>query len=257
VTPLYLSQFVTPIVTTPAMFTHCVCPKVAIPFVTSPVLSPTVSFPALSPLFCAVVANGGILLNSCCGSEIDRADYVFRFNLPPLNYSDDVGRKTNLVTAAPSVVYAGLNERRGPFVDLAKIYEPAMILMSAFFIKIDTDVSLKAYYALIDFKSQQKVVYLNPYYLSKLARYWKKKGLVVPQLSSGFMMINTALEICDKVTLYGFWPFSEDPNGKPIPHHYYDDRPPKPDVHSMPNEFFFYSRMYSKRILNLKVGKCF
>lgn len=46
---------------------------------------------------CAIVGNGGILLNSRCGSEINSYDFVMRANLAPIKpFADDVGIKTNL-----------------------------------------------------------------------------------------------------------------------------------------------------------------
>ncbi|XP_063302660.1 alpha-2,8-sialyltransferase 8F-like [Pelobates fuscus] len=209
---------------------------------------------------CAVVGNGGILLNSCCGSEIDQADFVFRFNLPPMNYSGDIGTKTDLVTANPSILhnrFSRLNEQRKPFVDLVKTYKHALILMPAFSFTSNVDVSFKVFYTLQDFESQQKVAYFHPDYLTNLALYWKNKGLKARRLSSGLMIVSTALELCDEITLYGFWPFSRGTSGKLIPHHYYDNKVPKPGFHSMSDEFFFYNQMHSKGILRLKIGTCY
>ena len=41
-------------------------------------------------------------------------------------------------------------------------------------------------------------------------------------LSSGFYFVNSALDLCDEVHLYGFWPFSNSLHNQTIPVHYYD-----------------------------------
>ena len=49
---------------------------------------------------CAVVGNGGILLNSSCGKAIDAHDFIFRMNAAPFrtSYAEDVGTKANITT---------------------------------------------------------------------------------------------------------------------------------------------------------------
>ncbi|XP_078660044.1 alpha-2,8-sialyltransferase 8B-like [Branchiostoma floridae x Branchiostoma belcheri] len=48
---------------------------------------------------CALVGNGGILLNSSCGDAVDSHDFVIRLNLPPVqSFEKDVGSRTDLVS---------------------------------------------------------------------------------------------------------------------------------------------------------------
>ncbi|XP_035693970.1 alpha-2,8-sialyltransferase 8E-like [Branchiostoma floridae] len=69
-------------------------------------------FPKLSPFenkrfnTCSLVGNGGILKGSGCGKEIDASEFVFRFNMAPMDekYLEDIGNKTNLITMNPSMI---------------------------------------------------------------------------------------------------------------------------------------------------------
>ncbi|XP_006825314.1 alpha-N-acetylneuraminate alpha-2,8-sialyltransferase ST8SIA3-like [Saccoglossus kowalevskii] len=54
---------------------------------------------------CTIVGNGGIILGSGCGHDIDSTEYVFRCNVSPLKaYSTDTGSKSNLVTVNKSLL---------------------------------------------------------------------------------------------------------------------------------------------------------
>ncbi|MBN3289504.1 SIA8A sialyltransferase, partial [Polypterus senegalus] len=206
---------------------------------------------------CAVVGNGGILRNSSCGEQIDQADFVIRFNLPSLNYTADVGTKTDLVTANPSILsnYDSLSYARKPFMQRMKAYGHAEVLMPAFAYAFCMEPSFRVYFTLQDFNLQH-VSFFHPEYLSKLHKYWRNKRLTATRLSSGMMLVSVALELCSKVSLYGFWPFPYDLNGQPLIHHYYDNHPVTPGMHSLPLEFFNLLQMHIKGILKLNIGKC-
>ncbi|XP_061445828.1 alpha-2,8-sialyltransferase 8F-like [Rhineura floridana] len=172
---------------------------------------------------CAMVGNGGILRNSQCGQEIDQADLVVRFNLPPMNFSEDVGTKASLVTLNPSILHAKfqkLEDRRKPFADALRPYRDALFLIPAFSFIGNHDVSYRALYTMEDFGLAQQAVFLNPNYLAHMGNYWRTKGLRPYRLSSGFMFVNVALELCKHITLYGFWPFQHDLANQRILHHY-------------------------------------
>ncbi|XP_044280969.1 alpha-2,8-sialyltransferase 8F [Varanus komodoensis] len=210
---------------------------------------------------CAVVGNGGILKSSRCGAEIDKSDFVFRCNLPPTvgSISQDVGNKTNLVTVNPSIIaqkYNKLNEKKTTFLENIANYGEAFLLLPAFSFRSNTAASFKVHHTLKEFSAKQKAIFFYPRYLKSLAQFWRTKGVKAYRLSSGFMITSAAVELCENVKLYGFWPFSKSIAGAPISHHYYDNQLPKPGFHAMPKEYNQILQLHGRGILKLQFGKC-
>uniref|UniRef100_A0A8C1UPR6 Uncharacterized protein n=1 Tax=Cyprinus carpio TaxID=7962 RepID=A0A8C1UPR6_CYPCA len=207
---------------------------------------------------CAVVGNGGILKNSSCGREIDSADFIIRFNLAPINDSD-VGVKTDLVTINPSQLsadYRNMAENPDPLVRRVSVYGNASLMIPAFAYTHCTAVSVKTLQVLQPIRPQQPVVFFSPYYLKTLDCFWKGLGLKEKRLSTGFMLVNMALELCDDVHLYGFWPFDISLKQQTLQHHYYDNKPPKPFMHAMPEEFVRLLQLHSQGALTLHLQPC-
>ncbi|XP_070970220.1 alpha-2,8-sialyltransferase 8E-like isoform X5 [Oncorhynchus clarkii lewisi] len=208
---------------------------------------------------CAVVGSGGILQNSSCGAEIDNADYVIRFNLAPINKSCDVGVKTDLVTANPSQIikgYTDLQQNPGHLAEVLSFYGHAHLLLPAFSSASGTAPCFKVYHALHKARPQQEVVFFHPDYLFELGRFWRHRGQRARRLSTGLMLASTALEICEQVHLYGFWPFPLDLSHNSLPHHYYDNVGPNRKMHAMPEEFLLLLQLHSQGALQLHVGPC-
>ncbi|XP_053194506.1 alpha-2,8-sialyltransferase 8F-like [Scomber japonicus] len=210
---------------------------------------------------CALVGNGGILTDSKCGKSIDSAEFVLRCNLPPLksDYQEHVGIKTDIVTANPSILlrkYESLMNRRRPFVESLQSYGNALLVFPAFSYSFNTEVSLRAAYTIEDSDSPAQPVFFNPGYLRNLSIFWRSEGLKPRRLSTGFIMTSLALEICDHVELYGFWPFSNHPYELyPLSNHYYDDMKVSP-MHAMPAEFNVLLKLHSEGVLKLHLGNC-
>uniref|UniRef100_A0A8C4YCC0 Uncharacterized protein n=1 Tax=Gopherus evgoodei TaxID=1825980 RepID=A0A8C4YCC0_9SAUR len=212
---------------------------------------------------CAVVGGGGILRESGCGPEIDRAHSPHlppRINPPWGNRTGSGGRAVpgRRLTGAslPARRFGGLGRWRRPFVEAVGAYGAALLLVPAFSFPGNIQVSFQALYTLQDFDSPARTVFMNPEYLARLDGHWHRRGLRANRLSSGFMLVNAALEMCRHLTLYGFWPFPSDPEGRPLPHHYYDNQPPKRGVHAMPEEFTRYLGMHLQGVLRLHLGWC-
>ena len=73
-------------------------------------------------------------------------------------------------------------------------------------------------------------------------------------MSTGFYFLSSALELCDRVHLYGFWPFKASPEGRDLRYHYFDDVELK--SHDMTTEFRTIVAMHQLGLLRLHVGNC-
>lgn len=147
--------------------------------------------------------------------------------------------------------------RRRPLMEKLSSYGDSMLLLPAFSYGMNTPVSLRTLYTIEDFKSPIRPVFLNPEYLESLSLFWKSEGVNARRLSTGIMMTSLALEVCDNVHLYGFWPFSVHPhNFQDLTNHYYDDKPAKKGVHAMPTEFNLLLQLHKQGVLQLHLGDC-
>ncbi len=126
------------------------------------------------------------------------------------------------------------------------MYGNASLIIPAFAYTVCTAVSIKALRVPQPIRPQQPVFSLVPTNLKKLDRFWKGLGLKEKRLSTGFMSVNIALELCDDVYLYGFWPFDISLNRQTFQHHYFNNKPPKPFVHTMPEEFVHLLQLHSQ-----------
>ncbi|XP_013925140.1 PREDICTED: uncharacterized protein LOC106551546 [Thamnophis sirtalis] len=140
------------------------------------------------------------------------------------------------------------------FINALRAYPNALFLIPAISFNYHLKVGYHAIRIMKDVGLAHKAFFLHPHYLSALDRYWKLKRMRELRLSTGFMFTSFALEFCDDITLYGFWPFFYDLNGKPISHHYYDNVLPLPFVHNMSEEFSHYLKMSAQGVLHLHLG---
>ncbi|XP_019639463.1 PREDICTED: alpha-N-acetylneuraminide alpha-2,8-sialyltransferase-like isoform X1 [Branchiostoma belcheri] len=220
---------------------------------------------------CSVVGNGAVLLGRRCGAEIDKADFVFRSNLPPLtgNFTRDTGRKANWTTANP---ISQLNWRfnllsnkpaqKEKFVRHVRQYS-GLLWVSAFGVKAATTVAIRAQRVLREKKlSSLAVVYGNPRHFAAVRDFWAYNGLSM-RLSTGIYLTTIAMTICDEVHLFGFWPFDVSHTGEKLLYHYYD----KPDtkmnpnldpafLHNLPKEFLKLVELHRRGVLKIHLETC-
>ncbi|XP_078684718.1 CMP-N-acetylneuraminate-poly-alpha-2,8-sialyltransferase-like isoform X2 [Branchiostoma floridae x Branchiostoma belcheri] len=209
---------------------------------------------------CAVIGNGGILLNSGCGGEIDAHEFVIRNNLPPTSpYHEDVGRKTNLTTInrARLMQVAGGLRRKKRAKTLARLSEsPGMIF--SYSLSLPGSPSKKKLEAIDRAIKENHIDAVTAFshrsYMSNKGLYKElfKKRFRLP--STGLNTFALASTFCDRISMYGFYPLPTYRN-RSVPYHYYDGKMFN-KAHKMPAEFETFQELHSRGTIRLVVGKC-
>ncbi|XP_078620966.1 alpha-N-acetylneuraminide alpha-2,8-sialyltransferase-like [Branchiostoma floridae x Branchiostoma japonicum] len=220
---------------------------------------------------CSVVGNGGVLLNSGCGEQIDSADFVIRMNLPQMkNYTDDVGKKTNLVSANPTILKYRFNSLRSnadkeAFINYTWYYQDAYVHISAFAYGAFTKLSFSGYETVQNAKGKTtnaSMVFGHPQHLDLTTKFWKGKYKIKERrLTSGLYLAGTALSMCRETRLYGFWPFDQDRLGNVLTYHYYDNitmsaRHVKIRQHAIPEEYAVLRGLHDRGVIHMTTDRC-
>ncbi|XP_030854115.1 CMP-N-acetylneuraminate-poly-alpha-2,8-sialyltransferase-like [Strongylocentrotus purpuratus] len=210
---------------------------------------------------CALVGNSGSILHSGCGERIDKHDYVIRCNLAPLApFKVDAGLKSDYITMNPSIIrtrYRRFRTRKAikKFnVDVSKY--SGILSIPCFGIRLPE--VMKAFKL---FKGKKpKMACMNTKHFQSVIDFWGSTGAIDKGLSTGFYMVSMAIQLCDEIDLYGFWPFSSrfESNKTDVAYHYFDNI--RPDTaekhHAMDQEFSIIVQLHNLGIVNLNIGSC-
>ncbi|XP_071944513.1 CMP-N-acetylneuraminate-poly-alpha-2,8-sialyltransferase-like [Antedon mediterranea] len=205
---------------------------------------------------CAVIGNSGILQGSNCGLEIDAHDHVFRSNMAPLEgFQKDVGTRTSLVTinnqegrhygwcsqnkndSCYKTIYRYLNNLNNStiiWVTKASAWSPKMDIVNV----------------MRTFKPSIVLARPSKSLRQSIARRWK-----ISSPSSGLYVFSLAGNMCSKVSLYGFYPFNQTAEGKPVTYHYYGNASFK-NGHHMPEEFKVLKQLNASGVIRLVTSHC-
>jgi len=199
------------------------------------------------PRRCAVVGPSGILRGSRCGRRIDSTPGpVFRTFDEKLSIggalSGDVGRRVDLVlkngkpkwqrrvdNRAEKIITVGTLIAEWARKQQVTSNVTALLLdgcgerVGEEWRSIARDVRREGLLS-----HAIRLVPLRSSYANCVDLFWRKKirhnspkrSRTSPvRFSSGLMLVSLALDLCDKVDVYGFWPF-ESKNGSRVPYHY-------------------------------------
>ncbi|XP_006817398.1 alpha-2,8-sialyltransferase 8E-like [Saccoglossus kowalevskii] len=207
---------------------------------------------------CAVIGNGGVLKNSGCGKDIDSFDFVFRSNLQPIkNYSTDAGMKTNMTSLNPSVIklrfhHLKKQEHKTDLLKALKEYEGYLLWIpnSA---TITTTMAFKAA-KIIQEDTRLQILLVDADHCRHFGKYWQIKRII----STGMILVNIAISLCEEIHVYGFWPFRMDVRGNPLLMHYTDDLKWSSYhyVHDYSREFTLLTKLHFDGVIKLHVNQC-
>ncbi|XP_066269131.1 alpha-2,8-sialyltransferase 8B-like [Branchiostoma lanceolatum] len=227
---------------------------------------------------CALVGSSGILLNSRCGDEIDASDFVIRFNLSPQSgYTKDVGEKSSMMVL--NTVMSGWVEGS---INGAGVARP----------RKDSKIETANNTILFIPKSRSTTYYLQ--HSRSLEQTLRKQGINVivamgvptaeltrderrrqiwevldkdhndeDMPSTGLLLVEIAITLCDRVRLYGFYPFARDQQNHVVPYHYWDNFTSVESVlqkrkhpHNFAYEFELLRNLHNKGVIEHKIGPC-
>ncbi|KAJ6662853.1 hypothetical protein lerEdw1_011057 [Lerista edwardsae] len=215
---------------------------------------------------CAIVGNSGILLNSGCGEEIDAHSFVIRCNLAPVHeYARDVGSKTDLVTMNPSVIQRAFEDLvdatwREKLLQRLQSLNGSILWIPAFMAKGGKERVEWVNQLILQHRINVRTAYPSLRLLHAVRGYWLTNKVYIKRPTTGLLMYTLATRFCNRIHLYGFWPFPRDQDQNPVKYHYYDSLKygytSQASPHTMPLEFKALKALHQQGALKLTVGGC-
>ncbi|NXY83141.1 SIA7E sialyltransferase, partial [Alcedo cyanopectus] len=187
---------------------------------------------------CALVTSSGQLLGSRQGARIDRAECVIRMNdAPTRGFGSDVGNRTSLRVIAHSSIQRILRNRH----ELLNTSHGAVFIFwgpSSYMRRDGKGLVYNNLQLMTQVLPQLKAFMISRHKMLQFDDLFKRetgkdRKISNTWLSTGWFTMTIALELCDRISVYGMVPpdFCRDPNHPSVPYHYYE--PSGPDECTM------------------------
>ncbi|NXV00266.1 SIA7E sialyltransferase, partial [Cettia cetti] len=178
---------------------------------------------------CALVTSSGHLLGSRQGHRIDQSECVIRMNdAPTRGYGKDVGNKTSLRVIAHSSIQRILRNRN----ELLNMSHGAVFIFwgpSSYMRRDGKGLVYNNLQLMNQILPQLKVYMISRHKMLQFDDLFKRetgkdRKISNTWLSTGWFTMTIALELCDRINVYGMVPpdFCRDPNHHSVPYHYYE-----------------------------------
>ncbi|NXQ32630.1 SIA7E sialyltransferase, partial [Alaudala cheleensis] len=182
---------------------------------------------------CALVTSSGHLLGSRQGGRIDESDCVIRMNdAPTRGYGADVGNRTSLRVIAHSSIQRILRNRH----ELLNMSHGAVFIFwgpSSYMRRDGKGLVYNNLQLMNQILPQLKVYMISRHKMLQFDDLFKRetgkdRKISNTWLSTGWFTMTIALELCDRINVYGMVPpdFCRDPNHPSVPYHYYEPQGP-------------------------------
>ncbi|NXB29633.1 SIA7E sialyltransferase, partial [Eulacestoma nigropectus] len=178
---------------------------------------------------CALVTSSGHLLGSRQGDRIDESECVIRMNdAPTRGYGKDVGNKTSLRVIAHSSIQRILRNRN----ELLNMSHGAVFIFwgpSSYMRRDGKGLVYNNLQLMNQILPKLKVYMISRHKMLQFDDLFKRetgkdRKISNTWLSTGWFTMTIALELCDRINVYGMVPpdFCRDPNHLSVPYHYYE-----------------------------------
>ncbi|NXA51263.1 SIA7E sialyltransferase, partial [Nothocercus julius] len=178
---------------------------------------------------CALVTSSGHLLGGKKGDKIDQTECVIRMNdAPTRGYGQDVGNKTSLRVIAHSSIQRILRNRN----ELLNMSHGAVFIFwgpSSYMRRDGKGLVYNNLQLMNQILPQLKAYMISRHKMLQFDDLFKRetgkdRKISNTWLSTGWFTMTIALELCDRINVYGMVPpdFCRDPNHLSVPYHYYE-----------------------------------
>lgn len=183
---------------------------------------------------CAVVSSSGHLSGSKRGEEIDQSECVIRMNdAPSIGYQRDVGKRTSVRVIAHSSLPRVLRNRQ----QLLNSNQDTVFIFWGPSQVMRRDGKGHVFNSLRQLKRMMpklQIYVISRIQMLKIDELFKKETGIDRKksnswLSTGWFSMVTALELCDRISVFGMVPpdFCRSPSRHPVPYHYYEPAGPE------------------------------
>ncbi|XP_063795117.1 alpha-N-acetylgalactosaminide alpha-2,6-sialyltransferase 5 [Pseudophryne corroboree] len=182
---------------------------------------------------CALVTSSGHLLGSKLGDKIDQTECVIRMNdAPTQRHGQDVGNRTSLRVVAHSSMQRVLSNRN----ELLNLSQGTVFIFWGpnHYMRRDGKGIIYNHLQLINkLLPRLKIHIITRHKMLQFDELFKKetgkdRKVTNTWLSTGWFTVSIALELCDRIDVYGMVPpdFCRATNNTLVPYHYYDPQGP-------------------------------